>query len=137
MQSNPTARAAEMPDDLSRLRAFLAERDAAPYVLDRHLGGPRYRPALTRIAERDGTTGGCAWAPRCWRPARSSGSTRSMGMLSPRCSAISWARWWTKGCRSHWPAVPAIHIRRLALRPTATARQLSWRLQGWRRSLAR
>src|SRR5688500_14601481 len=60
MQSNPTARAAEMPDDLSRLRAFLAEQGAAPYVLDRHLAGPRYRPALTRIAERSGTIAGCA-----------------------------------------------------------------------------
>ncbi len=53
-------RAAETPDDLGRLRMFLAGRGAEPYELDRHMAGPRYRPALTRIAERDGAIVGCA-----------------------------------------------------------------------------
>src|SRR5262245_31934759 len=58
--SNMIVRAAETPDDLDRLRIFLAGRGVAPDELERHLAGPRYRPALTRIAERDGAVAGCA-----------------------------------------------------------------------------
>jgi hypothetical protein len=48
-------------DDLVRLRAFLAAHDKqAPHDLDRHLARPRYRPALTRVAERGGALVGCA-----------------------------------------------------------------------------
>src|SRR5262245_24518142 len=61
MYSNLILRAAQTADDLDRLRTFLAGRGAdASRDLDRHLAGPRYRPALTRIAERDGALVGCA-----------------------------------------------------------------------------
>jgi len=52
---------ADTPDDLARLRAFVAARGAtALSVLERHLARPRYRPALTRIAERAGQIAGYA-----------------------------------------------------------------------------
>jgi hypothetical protein len=58
---DPTFRAADTPADLERLRSFLAPQgQPAPRALDRHLARPRYRPALTRIAERDGAIMGCA-----------------------------------------------------------------------------
>jgi hypothetical protein len=58
---DPTFRAADMPADLERLRSFLAQQgQPAPRDLDRHLARPRYRPALTRIAERDGAIVGLA-----------------------------------------------------------------------------
>src|SRR5258705_13552227 len=42
------------PADLARLRAFVTERgSAAVGRLERHLARPRYRPAFTRIADRD------------------------------------------------------------------------------------
>jgi hypothetical protein len=47
------------PDDLERLRAFVAARGPAA-GLERHLAQPRYRPALTRIAERAGQVAGYA-----------------------------------------------------------------------------
>jgi hypothetical protein len=52
---------AETPGDLDRLRAWVAARGAAGLVaLERHLARPRYRPAFTRIAERDGQIVGYA-----------------------------------------------------------------------------
>src|SRR3954466_12748194 len=52
---------AESPGDLARLRAWVAERGAAAVItLERHLARPRYRPAFTRIAERDGQLAGYA-----------------------------------------------------------------------------
>ena len=52
---------AETPDDLARLRAFVAAHGAtAVRTLERHLARPRYRPALTRITERAGQITGCA-----------------------------------------------------------------------------
>src|SRR5262245_30581273 len=60
MSSDLITRAAT-PDERAVLRSFLAVRGAdAPRGRDRHLAGPRYRPALTRIAERDGAITGCA-----------------------------------------------------------------------------
>jgi hypothetical protein len=58
---DPTFRAADTPADLERLRSFLAPQgQPALRDLDRHLARPRYRSALTRIAERDGAIVGCA-----------------------------------------------------------------------------
>jgi hypothetical protein len=56
-----TFRAADTPADLGRLRSLLAQQwQPAPLALERHLARPRYRPALTRIAERDGMIVGYA-----------------------------------------------------------------------------
>jgi hypothetical protein len=61
MLGDPTFRAADTPADLARLRLFLAPQGApALHDLDRHLARPRYRPALTRVAERGGAVVGCA-----------------------------------------------------------------------------
>jgi predicted N-acetyltransferase YhbS len=58
---DPTFRPAETTADLERLRLFVAPQgQPAPRDFDRHLARPRYRPALTRIAERDGAIVGCA-----------------------------------------------------------------------------
>jgi hypothetical protein len=52
---------ADTPDDLARLRAFVATRGAvALSALERHLARPRYRPAWTRIAECAGQIAGYA-----------------------------------------------------------------------------
>lgn len=52
---------ADTPGDLTRLRAWVAARgDTAIGTLERHLERPRYRPAFTRIAERDGQLAGYA-----------------------------------------------------------------------------
>jgi hypothetical protein len=52
---------ADTPDDLAGLRAFTTARGAAAVsALERHLTRPRYRPAFTRIAERDGQLAGYA-----------------------------------------------------------------------------
>src|SRR5262245_51668659 len=60
MTLDQTYRAAAA-DDIARLRAFLATHsEQASHMLDRHLAGPRYRPALTRVAQRGGTIVGCA-----------------------------------------------------------------------------
>jgi predicted N-acetyltransferase YhbS len=60
MTLDQTYRAA-MADDIARLRAFLATHsEQASHKLDRHLASPRYRPALTRVAERGGAIVGCA-----------------------------------------------------------------------------
>jgi len=53
MPSEIISRAADMPDDAERLRAYAAAQ-ALEQALERHLGQPRYRPALKRIAEQDG-----------------------------------------------------------------------------------
>jgi hypothetical protein len=47
-------RAAELPGDIERVRAFAGGDTAALSAIDRHLGRPRYRPALTRLAEQAG-----------------------------------------------------------------------------------
>lgn len=63
MQMNSTLRisSADTPNDLARLRGFAAARGAAAVdVLNRHLARPRYRPAFTRIAERDRQIAGYA-----------------------------------------------------------------------------
>jgi predicted N-acetyltransferase YhbS len=60
MTRDPTFHAAT-DDDMPQLRALLATRsEAAPRDLERHLTRPRYRRALTRVAERDGAIVGCA-----------------------------------------------------------------------------
>jgi predicted N-acetyltransferase YhbS len=59
MQSDLIVRAAATPGDLARLRTIAAAQGAARAV-ERHLAGPRYHPALTRIAERDGAIAGYA-----------------------------------------------------------------------------
>src|SRR5690242_14578930 len=52
---------AEASDDLARLRVWVAARGAAALrALEQHLAHPRYRPAWTRIAERDGQIVGYA-----------------------------------------------------------------------------
>jgi hypothetical protein len=58
MQDELIIRAAESAEDLGRLRAYLAGLGAAG-ALDRHTARPRYRLALTRIAERAGQVVGC------------------------------------------------------------------------------
>jgi hypothetical protein len=61
IQSDLILRAAETPDDIARLRAFIARHGAeATRQLDRHLARPRYRAAFTPIAERDGALLGYA-----------------------------------------------------------------------------
>jgi hypothetical protein len=63
MRMNPMLRisSADMPADLARLRAIVAERGpAAVGRLERHLARPRYRPAFTRIADQDGYIAGYA-----------------------------------------------------------------------------
>jgi predicted N-acetyltransferase YhbS len=60
MPNELSMRAATTPEDLARLREFIGTRGAAVGLLDQHLAGPRYRPALTRLAERDGMLAGCA-----------------------------------------------------------------------------
>lgn len=53
--------AVEAPEELDRLRKFVAARGPAPAgVLSRHLARPRYRPSLTRVAERGGAIVGYA-----------------------------------------------------------------------------
>jgi hypothetical protein len=49
-----TPRAADMPGDLDRLRGY-ATAQRLERTLERHLAQPRYRPALTRIIDQDGT----------------------------------------------------------------------------------
>src|SRR5689334_3053647 len=52
---------AETLGDLARLRTWLAARGTTGLAtLERHLARPRYRPAFTRIAERDGQIAGYA-----------------------------------------------------------------------------
>ncbi|HEX5690339.1 MAG TPA: hypothetical protein VFX76_10080, partial [Roseiflexaceae bacterium] len=51
---------AATPEDLARLRVFIGTHDAAKRLVDRHVSSPRYRPALTRLAERDGALVGAA-----------------------------------------------------------------------------
>jgi predicted N-acetyltransferase YhbS len=61
MSSNYTISSVEGPDDLARLRTFVDGRgDSAVNALERHMARPRYRPALTRIAERAGQIAGYA-----------------------------------------------------------------------------
>jgi hypothetical protein len=59
MPAEITTRAADMPGDLDRLRVYATAR-GLEHTLRRHLAQPRYRPALTRIAEQDGALCGCA-----------------------------------------------------------------------------
>ncbi|MFL5803985.1 MAG: hypothetical protein ACJ8CR_19850 [Roseiflexaceae bacterium] len=59
MHTNTIVRAAATAGDLARLRAFAAAQGASRSV-ERHLAEPRYHPALTRIAERDGAITGYA-----------------------------------------------------------------------------
>jgi len=59
MPSETTPRAADLPGDRDRLRAY-AVAQALEHTLERHLAQPRYRPALTRIAEQDGALAGFA-----------------------------------------------------------------------------
>jgi Sterol carrier protein domain len=59
MHSDLTLRATATADDLARLRASAAAQGVSRTV-EQHLAGPRYRPALTRIAERDGAIIGYA-----------------------------------------------------------------------------
>jgi hypothetical protein len=47
-------------DDLARLRAFVGTHTESAGILERHLAAPRYRPALTRLAERGGVLAACA-----------------------------------------------------------------------------
>src|SRR5438128_2361182 len=55
IQRDLTLRAAETPNDIARLRAFIARHGAeAAHTLDRHLARPRYRAQFTPIAERAG-----------------------------------------------------------------------------------
>src|SRR5215216_8003545 len=61
MSTHLLVSSATTPADLDRLRMFVAMRNAAALsILERHLARPRYRPALTRIAERDGQIAGYA-----------------------------------------------------------------------------
>ena len=59
MPSETTLRAADLPGDRDHLRAYAAAQ-ALEHTLERHLTQPRYRPALTRIAEQDGALAGYA-----------------------------------------------------------------------------
>ncbi|MFN8503194.1 sterol carrier protein domain-containing protein [Kouleothrix sp.] len=52
-------RSAAMPGDAQRLRALAGALGMQP-ALDRHLRAPRYRPGLTRLAERAGALVGAA-----------------------------------------------------------------------------
>jgi predicted N-acetyltransferase YhbS/ribosomal protein S18 acetylase RimI-like enzyme len=61
MLSDLTLRATETPDEFARLHQFIAAQgEEAARSLARHLARPRYRPALTRIAERADVVVGCA-----------------------------------------------------------------------------
>jgi hypothetical protein len=61
MKPNLLLFSADTPDDLARLRTFVAARGAAALsVLERHLARPRYRPAWTRIIESNGKIAGYA-----------------------------------------------------------------------------